>query len=73
MSWIWSEIVISRFFLPVFVVDAMYKIPNATAKAAKTESKAYSVGIPSSHSSIPYPDPEAAMFKSVEIEVALEF
>ena len=58
-----SERVISLFFLPVFVVDAMYKIAKLTAKAARMANKAASVGTPSSQ----YPPcPEAAIARSAK-------
>ena len=58
-----SERLISLFFLPVFVVDAMYKIAKLTAKAAKMASRAASVGTPSSQ----YPPcPEAAIARSAK-------
>ena len=56
-----SESVMSLFFRPVLVVEAMYKMAKLTAKAAKMASKAASVGTPSSQ----YPPcPDAAMAKS---------
>ena len=56
-----SESVMSLFFRPVFVVEAMYKMAKLTAKAAKIDKRAASVGTPSSQYS---PCPEAAATRS---------
>ena len=56
-----SESVMSLFFRPVLVVEAMYKMAKLTAKAAKMDKRAASVGTPSSQYS---PCPEAAATRS---------
>ena len=62
-SAIWSDEVISRFFRRTFVVAAMYSMAKAAPKAANSDNKAVSVGIPCSQSLYP-PCPEAAPTKS---------
>ena len=55
---------VSRLFLRLlFVVAAMYNMAKAAPKAAKSDNKAVSVGIPCSQSLYP-PCPEAAPTKS---------
>ena len=55
---------VSRLFLRLlFVVAAMYNMAKAAPKAAKSDNRAVSVGIPCSQSLYP-PCPEAAPTKS---------